>query len=137
MKKHQKNHFWNIALFTRFNLYITYDNIQLLISYLSHCLSSLLDIGFLHFGLDHQRLMQRLVEGGVEVAVLDLARTGQLRVLDGTSRSCDLSHQINFGSSGFSGNTEKCNGSSMSLPFPPYLPLLATLPPSSGSRYPF
>ena len=24
MKKHQKNHFWNIALFTRFNLPILY-----------------------------------------------------------------------------------------------------------------
>ena len=71
------------------------------LTYLSQGLSCFLDIGFLHLSLHHERLVERLVEGGVEITFLQFSWRRQFGVLDGGASGCDLSHQVYFGSSSF------------------------------------
>ena len=71
------------------------------LTYLSQGLSCFLDISFLHLSLDHEGLVEGLVEGRVEISFLQFSWRGQLGVLDGRASSCDLSHQVDFGSSRF------------------------------------
>ena len=74
------------------------------LTYLSQGLSCFLDIGLLHLSLDHERLVEGLVEGGVEVTFLQFSWRRQPGVLDGRAGGCDLSHQVDFGSSRFPGD---------------------------------
>ena len=64
-------------------------------------MSSFLDIGLLNLSLDHQRLVERLVEGRVEVTLLQLTWRRQLGVLDGRAGCGNLPNQVDFGSSRF------------------------------------
>ena len=64
-------------------------------------MSCFLDISFLYLGLYHERLVERLVEGRVEISFLQFSWRRQFGVLDGGACCCDLSHQVYFGSSSF------------------------------------
>merc|ERR1719192_2354481 len=64
-------------------------------------LSCFLDIGLLNLSLDHQRLVERLVEGRVEVTLLQLTWRRQLGVVDGGAGCGNLPNQVDLGSSRF------------------------------------
>ena len=71
------------------------------LTYLSQGLSCFLDISLLHLSLDHEGLVKGLVEGRVEITFLQFSWRRQSGVLDGGASRCDLSHQVDFGSSRF------------------------------------
>merc|ERR1712045_374399 len=64
-------------------------------------LSCFLDIGLFYLSLDHQRLVERLVEGRVEVTLLQFTWRWQLGVLDGGAGCGNFPNKIDFGSSRF------------------------------------